>query len=429
MRHAIVSSSGGIAAFWPPNGLVIALFLLLRGRSRLVVAAAVVPAEVALDAHEGFPLLAALGWGATNLVESLLVAVIIARLVRGRPFGGRQTDFLALATAAFGVPLVSGLIGGLVGYAYYGGSYRIAWMTWWLGDATGILLVTPLALALGQARSRGWRSVRPAVIVEVALVAAVTGMVFGLTDAPVGYFVLPPLVFVATTGGLAATASAAVSVAIVGTILTGHGYGSIAQEFKGSDTRGLILQGFIGTMSLAAYLICGMTAERRETERELEHLATHDPLTGLANGRLFFRTLEHVIARGSRSSEAAAVLYLDLDGFKAINDDFGHAAGDAVLAEIARRLEHNTRRSDLVARLGGDEFAAILDPVDGLDDARRAARRLVERVAYPVEFGDRSIPAGLSVGAALAEGTAEACLHDADRALYSDKQRRTAAPR
>ena len=147
----------------------------------------------------------------------------------------------------------------------------------------------------------------------------------------------------------------------------------------------------------------------------------HDPLTGLANRRRFLERLDELTARRERSAESAAVAYFDVDGFKKINDGFGHAVGDAVLVEVARRLAMAVRDSDLVARIGGDEFATLLDPVDGLGGAQRSARRLADAIEQPLEIGDVSVPIGISVGAALVGRDSNESVGEADRRLYRDK--------
>jgi diguanylate cyclase (GGDEF)-like protein/PAS domain S-box-containing protein len=159
----------------------------------------------------------------------------------------------------------------------------------------------------------------------------------------------------------------------------------------------------------------------RAQAQELTHLATHDPLTGLANRSLMHQRLEQALARpGGR----AALLLLDLDDFKSVNDAFGHVVGDAVLVEVARRLESCTRPADLVARLGGDEFVVVLDGAD--DEAATAvAARVLEVLEQPVEHDGERFPVGASIGITLtapAEGRgATELLRDADIAMYDAK--------
>jgi diguanylate cyclase (GGDEF)-like protein/PAS domain S-box-containing protein len=161
---------------------------------------------------------------------------------------------------------------------------------------------------------------------------------------------------------------------------------------------------------------------RRSQEAELRHLADHDSLTGLLNRRSFERALDQHLARVQRYGVQGALLMIDLDGFKAVNDQHGHATGDAVLAGVAERLRARLRTSDLLARLGGDEFAALL-PVADRAEAEHVARIAVEVVRdLSPEQGP---PVTASVGAAVLtepELTAHVVQRQADRAMYAAKR-------
>lgn len=164
-------------------------------------------------------------------------------------------------------------------------------------------------------------------------------------------------------------------------------------------------------------------SERKRLEAELRRLAYCDPLTGLPNRALFFDRLEMAVRQSERDGRQGAVLLLDLDGFKQINDNFGHDAGDALLVGVARRLKRVVRRSDTVARLAGDEFALILYPIVDEAAVERVAERILSAFAKPVRYRDRALRARLSLGGALfpVEGTIEALLKQADIALYRAK--------
>ena len=160
-------------------------------------------------------------------------------------------------------------------------------------------------------------------------------------------------------------------------------------------------------------------------EQQLSHQALHDPLTGLANRRLFSDRVEHALNRSRRTGDLSAVLFIDLDDFKTVNDSLGHAAGDRLLASVAARMSGCVRPGDTVARLGGDEFGILLEEMEGPEHASHVARRILESldVAFPLD--GRQVFTRASVGVAVADSTSGHAgadlLSDADVALYAAK--------
>jgi diguanylate cyclase (GGDEF)-like protein/PAS domain S-box-containing protein len=173
-------------------------------------------------------------------------------------------------------------------------------------------------------------------------------------------------------------------------------------------------------------------SQRKQLEEHLRHLADHDPLTGLRNRRLFEHDLKLQVARARRYRELAALMVIDLDDFKQVNDFHGHKAGDDVLRAVARALTRRLRESDLVARLGGDEFAVLLPHVDSEQLAGLLAE--LDRVirGCGVEAGEAILHPSASIGSALIDQRtqgAEQVLVEADRAMYAAKRSRaTASP-
>jgi diguanylate cyclase (GGDEF)-like protein/PAS domain S-box-containing protein len=164
--------------------------------------------------------------------------------------------------------------------------------------------------------------------------------------------------------------------------------------------------------------------DRTKLEAQLAYQAFHDPLTQLANRALFRDRVEHALARAGRSPEHVAVLFLDLDQFKAVNDTRGHAAGDQLLVQVAGRLLNATRGSDTVARLGGDEFALLIENVQHARDELIVAERILKAMTRPVAIGAAEVVIGCSIGIASAQDgeTAEELLRNADVAMYRAKQ-------
>jgi diguanylate cyclase (GGDEF)-like protein/PAS domain S-box-containing protein len=167
--------------------------------------------------------------------------------------------------------------------------------------------------------------------------------------------------------------------------------------------------------------------ERRNLEAELEHRALHDPLTDLANRTLFFDRLRQAMSGSRRDARRMALVMLDLDGFKAVNDAYGHLTGDAVLRELGARMRSGVRATDTVARIGGDEFAWILPRIDGRVAAARMVRKLERTIGTSFRLDGQRIDISIAAGIALYPGDGEdidSLMRSADLALYSAKRRR-----
>jgi len=163
----------------------------------------------------------------------------------------------------------------------------------------------------------------------------------------------------------------------------------------------------------------------RKHAKTLESMALQDPLTGLANRRLLPERVWMAIAHARRNRSAMAVLYLDLDGFKEVNDTLGHAAGDQMLRLVAARLVATVREEDTVARLGGDEFMIALWHVIGLDDTAMVASKLIQAVSQPYDIEGHSVIMTISIGASIypMHGVdADGLMKSADAALYESKR-------
>jgi diguanylate cyclase (GGDEF)-like protein/PAS domain S-box-containing protein len=168
--------------------------------------------------------------------------------------------------------------------------------------------------------------------------------------------------------------------------------------------------------------------DRKALEAQLVHRSLHDPLTGLPNRLLFQDRLWHALERGRRERTPTCVLIMDLDGFKAINDELGHPIGDLVLIAFAERLRSVLRASDTAARLGGDEFSIVCENTEPAD-AVVLAERLRAAVTEPLSLDDTEVTVGVSIGIGSAPGGDEAedvyerLVREADDAMYADKAR------
>lgn len=182
---------------------------------------------------------------------------------------------------------------------------------------------------------------------------------------------------------------------------------------------GLLLWALLAGM---VWLMLGIWLQ--EALRQVQFLAYHDPLTGLINRTALLSGLPRMLAESRRSGHPLAVLYLDLDRFKNINDSLGHEAGDQLLVEVARRLKASVRETDSVARLGGDEFVLVLGQLSDPRDAATVAGKLIQSLAKPMRIGTQTLHTGTSIGIALFPDDAEQealLLKHADCALYAAK--------
>jgi two-component system, cell cycle response regulator len=206
-------------------------------------------------------------------------------------------------------------------------------------------------------------------------------------------------------------------VAIWGTL---RGYGPFARPTFNESL--LLLQAFQGVSAVMTLVLAAAVAERTEAEDRLRRLAVSDPLTGLSNYRQLAQALDVEIKRSSRTDRPFAVVLMDLDGLKQINDQYGHLVGSLALRRVAETLLGSCRGIDTAARFGGDEFALVL-PETGDEAAWHVARRVADRVAEDGEQPRLSVSVGVAMhprdGATL-----EALLNTADRSLYDTKSRR-----
>jgi len=165
-------------------------------------------------------------------------------------------------------------------------------------------------------------------------------------------------------------------------------------------------------------------SERRQAQSKLNYLAYHDPLTGLANRRCFIERLDESLLESARRNERLAVLFIDLDQFKQVNDSLGHGVGDELLVSVASRLSEHVRLIDMLARLGGDEFICLMEGLRSEDEVELLAREIIAAFEYPFKMGDHELYLTASVGISLSPGDGDsvlALMRNADTAMYRAK--------
>lgn len=178
---------------------------------------------------------------------------------------------------------------------------------------------------------------------------------------------------------------------------------------------------------LLQYVSIQVTAaiERKKTHNRLQFMAQHDSLTGLPNRALFLDRLQNALARARREKSRLAVLFVDIDEFKAVNDTFGHTVGDKLLQRIAQRLKRSVRESDTVGRLGGDEFVVVLNGIEYAQDATLVAEKILAELGLPHDIQDTSLQVPPSIGIAVFPDDGEndnQLIRSADEAMYRAKR-------
>ena len=200
----------------------------------------------------------------------------------------------------------------------------------------------------------------------------------------------------------------------------GDSGGSAPLPVQRRDEVGLLARGVEDMQSQ----IRSQVEALEESRQAMAHLAHHDALTGLPNRVTFFDRLEHAMAQARRQGRKLAVLFLDLDHFKEVNDQYGHQVGDQLLQAVARRIQTGVRESDTAARLSGDEFVVLLNPVHNGEEARLVAEKLLQRFRELLELEELALPVQVSIGISLFPDhgvSAQALVDAADGAMYRSK--------
>jgi len=424
LRFAYINSS--VTTIWPPAGIALAGFVLLGYRVWPAILAAAFFANVSTTGA----ILPSLGIAVGNTAEGLLAAFLVNRFARGGRAFDRVRDilrFTALAAllstmVAASLGITSLALGGLLSWA---DAPRV-WLTWWLGDAVGDIVIAPaLILWIGVRPTPLWTRAQLLEALALTLTCvgasyALFGGVFPSRHYPLTELLWPVMIWVAFRFTPRETATAMLLVSIIAIVSTIRHTG----PFSPYDTNEslVLLQVWTGITAITSLVLAAVVAAQREVQGTWRELAVTDPLTGLANHRQLIQSLESEIRRSRRTAQPLAVVLLDLDGLKQINDRHGHLAGSLAIRRVAEALLGSCRATDTAARFGGDEFALVL-PETGEAAAWHVARGVVDRLATDAEKPNLSISVGVAVYPGHGE-TVEALLNAADVALYETKERR-----
>jgi diguanylate cyclase (GGDEF)-like protein len=423
LRLAFVNPSA--TAVWPPTGIALAALLLLGYEvwPGVLLGAFLVNITTAGSAATSAGI--ALG----NTLEALVGCYLVNRFAHGyKAFGRAQDIFKFAALAGLVSTSVSATIGvasiclsGLATWSEFGS----IWSTWWLGDAGGALVVAPLLVLWLRGPRLRWTGVQLAEAAVLLFGILVTGQsVFGgflgasTKGYPLEFLCIPFLIWAAFRFSPRETATAAFVIAAIAISGTLAGFGPFV---RGTQNESLVLlQVYVGISAVTGLALAALVSERREIEEKLQHLAASDALTGLANYRRFMEVLTEEMNRSQRTGRPFAVVLLDLDGMKQINDRHGHIVGNLVLNRLSQILLNCGRNIDTAARFGGDEFAMLLLDTDG-KAAQQVAGRVMKQLAADQEAPRMTVAIG--IGAYPRDGeTIERLLEAADRALYQMKR-------
>jgi diguanylate cyclase (GGDEF)-like protein len=415
-------------AVWPPTGIALAAFLILGYR----VWPAVFLGAFLVNVTTAGSLATSVGIGVGNTLEALLGTYLVNRFARGRDtlnhpesvfrFAMLAAVFSTTVSATCGVMSLS--FGGFVRWMDFGS----IWLTWWLGDMAGSLVIAPVLLAWSGRRTIMGRH---GTAFEAALLLGglflVSQTIFGgflpanSMGYPLEFLCMPFLLWAAfrfrqreaTTAVLLLSGSA-----IFGTL---RGFGPFVRDTPNESL--LLLQAYMGVASVTTLMLAAVVSEREHAAEQLRHLSTVDPLTGIANYRQLIDRLQAEIERSQRTARPFALLFLDLDGFKNINDRYGHLVGNRALCRVVEVLRFSCRAIDTPARFGGDEFVVILPETDEAA-AEQLSRRIADRLARDRETPLISVSLGVAVYPHSAE-TLQDLIGAADRSLYEMKSLRT----
>jgi diguanylate cyclase (GGDEF)-like protein len=422
LRLAFVNAS--VTAVWPSTGIALAALLLLGYR---VWPGIFIGAFLANLTTAG-SFATSIGIAAGNTLEGVAGCYLVERFAGGRAAFDRVQNVLRFAIlAGMGSTMLSATIGvtslSLGGFADWK-QYSDIWLTWWTGDATGDLVVAPLVILWGSNFNLRWgaeKALEAAALVAFLYIAeqAVFERLLlpGFNHYPLEFLIFPLFIWVAFRFGPREAATVNFLVAGVAVWGTLHRLGPFVRQSPSESL--LLLQTYTGVTGVMTMAMAALVSERQRAEYQLSLLARTDPVTGIANYRRLMEVLNSEVLRSKRTGQPKALLMLDLDGLKRINDRHGHLTGTKALCRVAFALCETCRAIDTAARYGGDEFAMIL--VDtGKADAELVARRIMERVAG--DGGEPPLTVSVGVAVYPEDGeTSEALLAAADRRLYAMK--------
>jgi diguanylate cyclase (GGDEF)-like protein len=432
-----------ISLVWPAAAVSAVWMLSVRARTETVVSGVVLWVCAFLTTYlDGLSAGLSIGTAFVSLIGGGGTAYLFRRRVGARLSEPWDLGWLVISVAT--ATGLGALLGGVLRLVLLDGDlWSSTFILWTRNGVTTLLGVALLATFPRELRPPRWPTRRRLLgdVVIWAFAVAVYALVFVVNvDAPLAYFVLP----VAVVIGLRWSTPIGVWHMLASGIFVLLATFAQRGPFAHGDAvvRAALAQGLIGcallvVLTVALYrdsrarLLDDLEAAHHETRRaaeRLRHSSLHDPLTGLANRQRLMQVLADEVAEAQGSETRVGVIFLDLDGFKAVNDTFGHAEGDRLLDAVATRLRMLLRPADAVARLGGDEFVMVCPGLSLRSQLEAIAARVATTLSMPYELmsGHTHGEVSASVGTALSthDSSADQLIRDADTAMYAAKRSR-----
>lgn len=370
-----------------------------------------------------------------STVEGALAGYVVTRWARGARFFENARGVVTYAALAAGATTVLGATVAAttltVSQLAPASAFGLVWLSWWLAGVTGDLVLGAVALTWFVHPRLRWSQEQALEVLALLVGLGITGqLVFGdlspaaIRHYPLAFLSLPVLLWAPFRLGPREAATAVLilsAMAIFGTLSGSGPFGA----FESAPAL-LLLQQFSAVAAAMSLVVAAVVSERSRVQQRLHELSVSDPLTGLVNYRQLQAVLESEIRRAQRTERPFALLFVDVDGLKEINDTYGHLTGSQALCRVADALRASCRAVDTAARYGGDEFALVLPETDEVS-ARRVARRVATRLSR--DQGRPQVTASLGVAVYPRDGrTAMELLQAADAVLYRRKSRRQSAP-
>lgn len=420
-----------LATFWPANAFMLGMLVRFPHLARPATWLCAAAGYALADMLAGTPLQTNLMLNGCNLAAVAAGFGLFAGLSPQDRALRRPASILYFLGAVIGAALVGGLVGTVINPMLFGGSPGEGFAFWFAAEMVNYTAFLPMLLTLPDPAAPGTRAIgRPAWRIDLArtlpLAALVASIVAGLVIGGPGAvaFPVPALLWCALTYNLFVTSCLAFAFGAWTLLSIQAGVLAVGTEL---ESRAMLISTRVGVtlIALGPLVVASVMAARDELLDRLRILADRDAMTGLQNRRSFLEAGAAIVRRSAAGRSPVAVMMLDIDHFKSINDRHGHEAGDHILLSFAEILERNVRPQDAVGRIGGEEFAIVLPDCDP-DEAVRVAERingLLHESAFVVGEGE-ALTATVSIGVHVDrdERRLERLLCLADKALYRAKQ-------